>query len=287
MCDRSFVLVIFLILKIIILLVLPIVVYILYKRENKLFDTVGIINIAFILFLIIMRLFGNDCITNSNISYLKSSDKELEYIEENPNALNEYESVYSTEQYLNKASKEVYQYGISDDPIKNIKISCDKTSYMKNYGDSIAAITSLVSNYAEDEINLIEILDELEESNLIDCNNGFDFDAVLNKIADMYSLKVSQISSWQINDYENVLVETINKPEETNNFGCEKDYIVIYNINEDELSILNPNDKTYSYFCPSNTIGYGSIIEENQNERIFTLDEINSKALRYFVVEVR
>ena len=114
---------------------------------------------------------------------------------------------------------------------------------------------------------------------------------VFNAIAEMYSLKISQVSSLEIKNYlsngNNVLVETINKVDENKNFGCEKDYIVIYNEMNDEYSILNPNDKTYSYFCPNNTIGYGSIIEENQNERSFTLDEINSKALRYFVVEVK
>lgn len=285
MCDRSFALVIFLILKVIILLVLPIIVYILYRKENKLFDTVGIINIIFILFLIILRLFGNECITNSSISYLKNKGKDLNYVEES--SLSEYESVYSTDQYLNQRSEEVYQYGIGDNPLRNVRLSCDKVSYMRNYGDSIAAITSLISNYAKTDINIIDVIDELENRKLIDCNNGFNFDSAINAIADMYSLNVSQISSWQVNEYEDVLVETTNKPDENNNFGCEKDYIVIYNTNGDEYSILNPNDKTYSYFCPSNTIGYGSIIEGKQNERAFTLEEINSKALRYFVVEVR
>ena len=285
MCDRSFALVIFLILKVIILLVLPIIVYILYRKENKLFDTVGIVNIIFILFLIILRLFGNECITNSSISYLKNKGKDLNYVEES--SLSEYESVYSTDQYLNQRSEEVYQYGIGDNPLRNVRLSCDKVSYMRNYGDSIAAITSLISNYAKTDINIIDVIDELENRKLIDCNNGFNFDSAINAIADMYSLNVSQISSWQVNEYEDVLVETTNKPDENNNFGCEKDYIVIYNTNGDEYSILNPNDKTYSYFCPSNTIGYGSIIEGNQNERAFTLEEINSKALRYFVVEVR
>ena len=64
MCYNSSVLVIFLILKVIILLVLPIVAYALYRKKNNLFDIVGIINIAFILFLILMRLFGNECITD-------------------------------------------------------------------------------------------------------------------------------------------------------------------------------------------------------------------------------
>ena len=289
MCDRNSVLIVFLILKIIILVIVPIIVYILYKRENKLFNFVSIVNILFIIALIIMRLTSNECVTNSNFSYLRNNGEE-KYIEENPNSA-EYESVYSTEQYLTNDSKNVYQYNINEDPLKNVSLSCDKKSYLKNYGNGLAAITSLISNYSETDLNIIEFLDMLEENKLIDCNNGFDFNSAFIKSADYYSLNVKQISASEIDNYlstgHSVLAETINKVDEDKNFGCEKDYIVIYNSNGDEYSILNPNDKTYSYFCPSNTIGYGSIIEGNQNDKAFTLNEINSKALRYFVVEVR
>jgi hypothetical protein len=106
MCDRNSVLIVFLILKIIILVIVPIVVYILYKRENKLFNFVSIVNILFIIALIIMRLTSNECVTNSNFSYLRNNDEE-KYIEENPNS-SEYESIYSTEQYLTNDSKNVY-----------------------------------------------------------------------------------------------------------------------------------------------------------------------------------
>ena len=162
---------------------------------------------------------------------------------------------------------------------------------MKNYGDSIAAITSLIANYSETDMNVIEILDYLEENGLVDCNNGFDFDKVFNVIADMYSLNIKQISSKEVYEYvsngNNVLAETSNKNGESKNFGCENAYIVIYNESNDEYSILNPNDKRYSYFCPNNTTGYGTILEENQNDRSYTFDEIDSKTMRYFVVEVR
>ena len=87
---------------------------------------------------------------------------------------------------------------------------------------------------------------------------------------------------------KSILVETQNKYNESKNFGCEKDYIIIYNVNNDNsYSIINPNDKNYDYFCPSNTIGYGSIIEGNQNEKVYSLDELNSKALKYYAIEVR
>ena len=290
MCDRNSVLIIFLIFKIIILVVLPIVLYILYRLKNKLYDVVGIITALFILVLIILRLASNECVTNSTISYLRNND-DIKVVEENTNPATIYESIYPTETYLTDDSENVYFYDINSEGIKNNKISCDKESYLKNYGDSISAITSLISNRYYTDIDMVEVITYLEEANLIDCDNGIDFDAALKVLSEPYNYNVSQITRDSIKNYlsdgKSVLVETSNKANETNNFGCEKDYIVIYNVNnDDEYSIINPNDKGYSYFCPSNTIGYGSIIEGEQNSKPFTLNEIDSKALRYFVIEV-
>ena len=291
MCDRSSVLVLFIILKILILVVLPILVFILYKLEHKLFNTVGIVNILFIIGLIILKLTSNDCVTNSTFSYFNQKEENIDIIYENSDQSTIYESVYSNDTYVASDMHEAYFYGLNYDSLKNTTISCDKKSYMNNYGDSISAITTLIANYNRSDINIIEILTVLEENNLIDCDNGFDFDKVFEKLSEEYNFKIISISKEQVYNYitkgNSVLVETTNKPSYNNNFGCEKDYIVIYNTSEENgYSIINPNDKDYSYFCPSNTIGYGSIIKGDQNSKSFTIDEIDSKALRYYTIEV-
>ena len=290
MCYSSSVLIVFLIIKIIILVILPIIVFVLYKIDNKQYTVVGIVNALFVLVFIILRLGSNDCVINSNISYLKNPTEE-EPMYENPTTISMYESLYSTERLINSESREFYLYDISTDPIKSVPISCSKKSYMENYGAGIAAITSLVSNYNEEEVNIIEAISYLEDNGSIDCNNGFDFETIFNKLGEAFYYNVIPISKDQVDEYvedgESVLVETINKYNEKKNFGCEKDYIIIYNKNNDsEYSIINPNDKDYSYICPSNTIGYGSIIDGDQNNNTFTLDEIDSKALRYYTIEV-
>lgn len=289
MCDRNFVLIIFLILKIIVLVIAPISVIVLYKIKHQLYNFIGGLSIVFLVLLIVLKLFGNGCITNSTFSYLKNNNEDINVIEENYDTI--YETVTSLEQYTGKDLKNAYYYSINYDPLKNVLLSCDKKSYMKNYGDGISAITTLISNSLDEDINEIEVISYLEDNKLIDCNNGINFDNILDKLSEKYNYSISQISSSEVNGYiseaKSVLVETINKSTEDNNFGCEKDYIVIYNGNGDEYNIINPNDKDYSYFCPSNTIGYGSIINNNQNNKSFTLEQINSKALRYFVIEVR
>ena len=288
MCDRSSVLIIFLILKILILVVLPVTLYVLYKKNHPLYKVAGVTNIFFILIFIILKLSGNACVNNSNFFYINKKANE-NFVSEN--ALTHYESVRSTEQYFYQDNRNAYYYDINTVPLKDVSLSCNMKSFMEHYGAGVSAITTLISNYYDVDINIIDVLTLLEDKKLIDCDNGFDFDKVFDALGSKYNYRISKISSsqvdWYVSNGHSVLVETINKPTESNHFGCAKDYIVIYNkTREDNYNIVNPNDQYESYFCPSNTIGYSSIIEANQNEKTYTLDNINSKALRYFVIEV-
>ena len=289
MCNNSGILIIFLIVKIIILALIPIILFILYRRDNKLFNFIGMLDAVLIIVFIILKLFNNPCVNNSNFFYIKSNEVDLDYISENTNTL--YESVYSTDKYFYQDNRNAYYYDINTAPLKNVSLSCNKKSYMEHYGNGISAITTLIANYYDIDINIVDVLAFLEDKNLIDCNNGIDFNKAFISLGEMYNYRVKEIYSSQIDSYisngRSVLVETTNKANETNNFGCEKDYIVIYNkTNEGTYNIINPNDQYESYFCPSNTIGYSSIIEGNQNEKSYTIDNINAKALRYFVIEV-
>lgn len=289
MCNNSGILIIFLIVKIIILALIPIILFILYRRDNKLFNFIGMLDAVLIIVFILLKLFNNPCVNNSNFFYIKSNEVDLDYISENTNTL--YESVYSTDKYFYQDNRNAYYYDINTAPLKNVSLSCNKKSYMEHYGNGISAITTLIANYYDIDINMIDVLAFLEDKNLIDCNNGIDFNKAFISLGEIYNYRVKEIYSSQIDSYisngYSVLVETTNKTNETNNFGCEKDYIVIYNkTNEGTYNIINPNDQYESYFCPSNTIGYSSIIEGNQNEKSYTFDNINAKALRYFVIEV-
>ena len=290
MCDRSSMLVFFLILKVIILVITPIVVYFLYKKESKVYNLVGGLDTLFIFLFIILKLAGNNCINNSTFSYIKNFDKKSISVEENNNSY--YESILSTNTFTNGNLGEAYYYSINSEPLRSVTLSCDKKRYVKNYGNSISAIVTLVSNYYGVEMNEMDAIKYLEKNNLIDCENGIDFNTAFAKLGDVFYYNYKEIYKDEIDSYlsngNSVLVETTNKYLEDKNFGCETDYIIIYNKSYDgEYNITNPNDKPYSYFCPSNTIGYGSIIEADQNTQSYSLDDIDSKALRYFVVEVR
>ena len=291
MCDRTYMLIIFLILKIIILVATPITLYFLYKRESKVYNLVGGLDCFFILLFIILKLVGFDCVSNSTFSNIIKIAKENSMIEEQRNTY--YDSIYSNNIYIDKDNKNAYSYNININPLNDATISCNKPSYMNNYGDSLSAIMTLISNYYGIDNNEINALDYLIDNNYIDCNKGFDFDTIFKTLGNKYYYNIYEISSYDVLNYvfngNSVLVET-RYNDNGDNFGCEKDYIVIYNVKEDDgfkFNIINPNDKDYSYFCPSNTIGYGDIIKDNQNSKSYTLEEIDNKALRYFVIEVR
>jgi len=290
MCNNSFVLIIFLVFKVLFLIITPITLYFLYKKKIREFNLVGILNILFISIIILLKLVGNPCITNSNLSYIKNN------INSNSNIYGSNDVIYgtinSTSKYKYKNDRNAYYYGISYEPLMKYKLSCENKSYMKNYGSSISAISTLIANAYNADLNVVEVISYLDKNKLIDCDNGIDFDNAINKLGEKYHYNVYQITDYEINNYlsdgKSIIVETKNNNNEKNNFGCEKDYIIIYNKNNDgNYNIINPNDKNYSYFCPNNTIGYGTIIEKNQNSRTYTLEEIDSKALRYFVIEVK
>lgn len=290
-------LVIFFIIKIVVIIIVPIILFLFRKKEIKSYyiwtEILALIAVATLYLIGFSYITESNIITIMNMNMLSdSSIKKVEKNDGNLNKINRNSRIFSTKQIRTRDNTYAYDYEINSSPLNEAELSCDKKSYMKNYGDSMSAITTLIANYYDLDINEMKVLSYLEDNNLVDCENGIDFEKALIKLGDKYYYTVKQISSSQVESYvssgKSVLVETINNYEEKDNFGCEKDYIVIYNINnEGAYSIVNPNDKKYSYFCPSNTIGYGSIIEGNQNSKSYSLDDIDNKALKYYVIEVK
>lgn len=292
MCDNNGVLIVFIVLKAIILFVVPILIFVMYKKNSRLFTIVGIIELVCIIAMILLRLFGNDCIKNSNITYIKGNNDNTIY----ENSYNSDSSIYSEEAYSigsieTTNDNNVYVYNINTLPLKTTTIMCDKKRYINNYGNSITGITILMSNAFDSDFDENEVFQRLANSQAINCDNGVNFEAVFNELARLYGFRIREISYSEMDRYilngHSVLAATINEPDEEYNFGCGRDYIVVYNkSNDGYYNIINPNDKTYSYFCPSDTIGYGSIIDKNQNNNNYTFEEINSKTIGYFVIEV-
>ena len=74
---------------------------------------------------------------------------------------------------------------------------------------------------------------------------------------------------------------------ENDNLMCGENLIVIYSVNgKNEFSILNPSDRYNDYFCPSNTLAYGTVIKGNQNNTTYDVIKLSNYISDFYVLEV-
>ena len=292
MCQNESLLVFIFILKIIILVFLPIVLIFFNDRiEKRYIAPILNINIILVLSLIVLRLFNNGCVVNSSISKLLINRyKKGEITLKEETGSNVIKKIVTNKKYNTKSGKIVYYFNNVELPISEYEIPCKKShGYMKNYGNNITAISTFVSTYLERNIDPIEILNYAKKSELIRCDVGIKTYSLLNIIAKDFGYNVKTISFNEVNNYLNsgnvVLAEVTNKPG-IHNITCDKSYIVLYNItNDNNYMFLNPSDRSFDYICPSSSAGYGSVVEANTNDYFIPQSDLYSIGLDYIVLE--
>lgn len=292
MCNNNGVLFLLLLVKIIIIIVIPI--YCFYRLrflKKSINNTMFLVEVILLIVLIILRLFGNNCINNSTIMFLKRNNAKINYKEkyfnDNPNTV---KKIVTNEIYTSKIGKNVYYFNNERLPLSDIEVKCKKTTgYMKNYGNNLTAIATLLSTKMERNIDPLEVLKYAKDNDLVRCDIGIKTYSLLSVIAKDYRLRVSTISSGeiknQINNGNVVLAEVTNRAG-IRNITCDKSYIVIYNItNDNKYMFLNPSDKSYDYICPSNSAGYGTVVEANTNDYFISQAELESIGIDFIVLE--
>ena len=203
---------------------------------------------------------------------------------------NVIEKIVTNKKYNTKSGKIVYYFNNVELPISEYEIPCKKShGYMKNYGNNITAISTLVSTYLERNVDPIEILNYAKKNELIRCDIGIKTYSLLNIVAKDFGYNVKTISFNEVNNYLNsgnvVLAEVTNKPG-IHNITCDKSYIVLYNItNDNNYMFLNPSDRSFDYICPSSSAGYGSVVEANTNDYFIPQSDLYSIGLDYIVLE--
>ncbi len=292
MCQNESLLIFIFVLKIIVLVFLPILLIFFSERiEKRYISPIFNINIVLIIALIVLRLFNNGCVTNSSISKLlinryKNGDITLK----EETGSNVIERLVTNKKYNTKSGKTVYYFNNVEAPLSEYEIPCKKShGYMKNHGNNITAISTFISTYFERNIDPIEILNYAKKSDLIRCDIGTKTYSLLTIVAKDYNYNVKTVSFSEINDYLNsgkvVLAEVTNKPG-IRNITCDKSYIVIYNItNDNNYMFLNPSDRTFDYICPSSSAGYGTVVEANTNDYFIPQSDLYSIGLDYIVLE--
>ena len=291
MCEKTVVLTFFFLLKIVILLVIPVFFFINKKLSYKRLNVLFYIEIALITVLIVLRLTNNSCIINSTINGIKTNMNKTsdEYINES-NDPNDINSIVTNKIYKSNTSKNVYYFSNNELPLSNKKISCssNKEVYLKNYGNSLTSISILLSSYFDRNIDPLEILNYYLSKTEFDCDNGINFNSLINLISDRYNIGFYQIDKGNLYDYVSkgrIVLAEVKNVLGANNITCDTGYIIIYNVDMDnKYHVLYSNDSSRDYICSDNSIGALSIIEKNINSKEWDIGSLNIISTRYMIL---
>lgn len=284
MCENSSSLVFFLILKLLGILIIPIVLLFYKKMDKKYSIALFSLDVIILSMMIILRLFNNNCAVYSNIKTLKiinAKNKAELLIKTKDKGIS---NIITNDIYKTSDNSNVYYFNNVDFPLSNQSISCaTDTVYMKDYGNEITAISIMVSSVLDKNIDPIEILDLAKKNNIIDCKNRIDIDglmSVVNNTYNLYSTNIDSTSAYNKIKNGEVILAEVNYKEDMENITCDKDYVVIYKINNDnKYVLLNPSKRDNDYICPDNTKGFLSVIKSKDTS--YSVDDINKICSRY------
>lgn len=292
MCERTSILILIFILKVIFLILGPLSFFYLINRfNNKYINILYKTNVIFLILLITLRIFNNPCVINSNISGIDHNmSKNSDNIIYETNSANTVERIVTNKIYTKSNKQKIFYFNINKLPLSNKKIYCDNDyAYMKNYGSNITALSIIVSSLYNENIDPIKLLDLSVENNIFDCETGVNTDELINLVNNNYSLSKREINYTELKDYirnGGIVLAEINAGDIDKSISCSASYIVIYDVDKQgNFSILNPNDKDYKYICPENSEGYGKVIDSNTNDKLYSLDDIKSISSRYIILE--
>lgn len=296
MCEKTSVLTIFLILKILVLFIVPvIIIFLKFKytgEKKKLVSIISIVEVLLLLLLIVLKITNNSCVINSSISTINRI-KGIDGTTTRVVATQEEDQVFyvTPEITLTRTNTRVLHYNNSKLPLSDKSINCNKEIYMKNFGSSITALASIVSTAKNDVIDPIQILDLALSSKIFDCDKGVDFDALKNVVQSKYNIIIREISQSEVESNisrENVVLEKIKYNPNATNLTCNEGYILIYDkTNDGSYEIININRKSNltDYICPETTPGRYTTIKQESSDKKYSLSELDSIASKYYVVE--
>lgn len=292
MCSKTPILVILFLIKILIILI-PIAIYVLRKINiiDRIINYLYIAEIAFISLLIILCIFGSDCIKNSSIRGISLNSKmfdDINYIDEDSTIIN-YSKLTPSKIYKNNINVNINYYNINLYPYNNINIECENKAYFKNYGNDIAALTTGLSATTGYDISPYDLLEYVQKHSF-SCDNQLSSEELISILTSLYGVSANGIDRLEVTSYLNkgkIVLAKTKVSDENVNLSCGEKLIVIYSFNgKGDFNILNPSDTLDDYFCSSNTSGYGSIVKGNQNTTTYSMEELMKYIGSYYVLEV-
>lgn len=285
MCEKSASLIFFLIIKILIFLVIPVILLVFHNKIERKYKIVLLfLEYVFLIIFIILRLIKSNCILYSNFQdiSISISSKNAELIVDTKQS--NLEKIDAIEKYKTSNNSNVYYFNNISFPLSNQSITCSSdTVFMKDYGNEITAVSIMASSILDKNIDPIEILDLAKKNNVIDCNKRINIDkliSIVNNKYKLYSVNIDSNSAYNKIKNGEVILAEVKYTSGANNISCSKDYVIVYKINNDnKYVILNPSQRDKDYICPDNTDGLLTVIKGNNNT--FSEEEFNKICSRY------
>lgn len=292
MCNNIIILWIFIILKFISIIVLPI--FIIIKRKKDYIKYVVIVDLVLLVFFAVCNTFNiNKCVYNSSIKGIERVNNENEIIYYNklhPDIDNTSSNNTNPElNYKTYNGKSLYYFNQNRDYMKDNYYECiDDKMYMNTNGSSITAFSIAVSTLFNKTISPIEILNYYKDDNNM-CDKEITIPSINDSFSQRYgAITLTKISSYQISDEikDGGLVIAKLRSNENSKLTCDTDYIVIYNVNlNGKYEIADPALKSSSYVCPYSSRAYGQVISSENMNKPWSLDEIQNEAVEYYLVK--
>ena len=288
---NKFLLILCLIIKLLIIVVAPILLY--KFKDKEITKKLYIVEIVALLAISVLYIIGFPYIVESNfnnvlnIKLLDNSDEDNS-IEFRLN-LNESKNLKKLEadtSYKTYRNSDVYYFNGFELPLAAKRVDCGTDyDYYKYYSDIMTSTAMLLSTYFNQNITPIEIYNKTVANNLISCGNPINKDSFFYMISNEYNIYFNVIGEEELRNYvlngKPVLLETSGN----GYLSCNESYFLIYSINNsNEYLMLDPNNRSYRHICPEGSTGFGNVLEANYNELTFDYLTITMDANRFIVI---
>lgn len=293
MCNSVTVLWLFIILKIIALIILPIII--IFKRKKNYVIYIVFADIVLLLFFMICNIFTiNSCVYNSNIDGFKRVEKYNEitlYNEIHPNTDygNNSDGIEPEKKYITSTGKNLYYFNQNKAYMKTAYYICNNQKiYMNSFGSSITAISTTISTLYDNNINPVQVFNLYKNDNLDLCNTKFDIGSVFSSVMKRYgALSLTNIDSSKIKDElknGGIVIAEVSA-NKNSKLTCDHDYIIVYNsTNDGKVMIVSPSSLDNPYVCSYSSRAYGNTIDYSKNSTI-SLDDLNKEAVNYYLIK--
>lgn len=291
MCNNIIVLYIFMFIKFVSLIILPMIIVI--KRKKDYVKVLIIIDIVLLIFFLICNIFTlNKCVYNSTLSGVQRTKNEnmlTTYNNLHPESINNHNLIEADTNHKTYKGNNFYYYNINDEYMKNIYYECEGNKvYFNMFGSAITSFASAVSTLYNNSITPLEIYNVYKKDNDM-CNNKITIDGIYNSFIKKYAnIEVSQITSDKI--YKSLvqgnLVIAELSAKENSKLTCFNNFIVIYSVDlTDNYMISDPALLSTSFVCPYTSRAYGNIIDSENMNRSWTIDDIKNESVRFYLVK--